>query len=123
MARKPNDTVQLNLRFSEDLRRRLEREAARSGRSMNAEIIQRVEQTFHQAEREAEMSKYVELAAKTAATTTMNAMGQRWFTKPKAEREAEMSKYVELAAKTAATTTIDTLGQRWLPDTNPKDRS
>jgi hypothetical protein len=46
MARKPTDTVQLNLRFSEALRRRLEREAERNDRSMNAEIIDRLEQSF-----------------------------------------------------------------------------
>src|SRR3979411_1109948 len=47
VARKPTDTVQLKLRFPEALRRRLEREAARHGRSMSAEIIHRVEQSFH----------------------------------------------------------------------------
>jgi hypothetical protein len=46
MARKPTDTVQLKLRFSEALRRRLERAAAREGRSMNAEIIHRLERTL-----------------------------------------------------------------------------
>ena len=46
MARKPTDTVQLKLRFSEALRRRLEREAARQDRSLNSEIISRVEQSF-----------------------------------------------------------------------------
>jgi len=92
MARKSNDTVQLNLRFSEELRRRLEREAARSGRSMNAEIIHRVEETFRQAEHDAWLLKEVELVAKTAATTTF-----------------------ELAAKTAAAhPTIGTLAQRWV---------
>jgi hypothetical protein len=47
MARKPTDTVQLNLRFSEALRRRLERAAAGHDRSMNAEIVERLEQSFH----------------------------------------------------------------------------
>jgi arylsulfatase A-like enzyme len=46
MARKPTDGVQLKLRFSEALRRRLEREAKRQERSMNAEIIHRIEQSF-----------------------------------------------------------------------------
>jgi len=46
LARKPTDTVQLKLRFSEALRRRLEREAARQDRSLNSEIISRVEQSF-----------------------------------------------------------------------------
>jgi plasmid stability protein len=47
MARKQADMVGLHLRFSEGLRRRLEREAARHDRSMNAEIIDRLEQSFH----------------------------------------------------------------------------
>jgi hypothetical protein len=46
MARKPSETVGLHLRFSESLRRRLEREAARRGRSMNAEIVDRLELSF-----------------------------------------------------------------------------
>jgi hypothetical protein len=50
MARKPTDMVQLKLRFSEALRRRLEREAARNNRSMNTEIIHRLEESFRQHE-------------------------------------------------------------------------
>ena len=50
MARKPTDEVQLKLRFSEALRRRLEREAARNNRSMNTEIIHRLEESFRQHE-------------------------------------------------------------------------
>jgi|SRR6476660_4543129 hypothetical protein len=51
MARKPTDEVQLKLRFSEALRRRLEREAKRFERSMNAEIIHRLEQSFQKDDR------------------------------------------------------------------------
>jgi len=50
MARKLQDTVQLKLRFSEALRRRLEREAKRQEQSLNAEIISRLEQSFRKAE-------------------------------------------------------------------------
>jgi hypothetical protein len=46
MARKPTDTVHLKLRFPENLRRRLEREAARNNRSMNSEIIHRMQRTL-----------------------------------------------------------------------------
>jgi len=45
MARKATDMVQLKLRFSEALRRRLEREAKRNNRSMNTEIIHRLQRT------------------------------------------------------------------------------
>src|SRR5262249_21055487 len=50
MARKLSDTVQLKLRFSEALRRRLEREARRQEHSLNGEIINRLEQSFQKSE-------------------------------------------------------------------------
>jgi hypothetical protein len=46
MARKPTDTAHLNLRYPEALRRRLERAAMNSRRSMNTEIVERLEQSF-----------------------------------------------------------------------------
>jgi hypothetical protein len=46
MARKPSDTVKLNLRFSEELRRRLERAAEKNNQSMNLEIVARLEASF-----------------------------------------------------------------------------
>jgi hypothetical protein len=48
LARKPTDTVYLQLRISEGLRRRLEREAAKHKRSMNTEIIHRLDASFEQ---------------------------------------------------------------------------
>ena len=50
MARKPSDTVQLKLRFPEALRRRLEREAKRHGRSLNSEILAILEGAFQQSD-------------------------------------------------------------------------
>ena len=46
MARKPTDTAHLNLRYPEALRRRLERAAKNSSRSLNSEIVERLEQSF-----------------------------------------------------------------------------
>lgn len=46
MARKPAETVQLKLRFSESLRRKLERAAAQNAQSMNAEIVRRLEKSI-----------------------------------------------------------------------------
>jgi len=46
MARKPAAEVQLKLRFSETLRWRLERAAARNNRSMNTEIIHRLQESL-----------------------------------------------------------------------------
>jgi hypothetical protein len=46
MPRNPTDMVQLKLRFSEGLRRRLAREARRRNCSLNTEIIARLEQSL-----------------------------------------------------------------------------
>jgi hypothetical protein len=46
LARKLTEMVQLKLRFDERLRRRLEQEARKRGRSMNTEIIHRLERSF-----------------------------------------------------------------------------
>jgi len=46
MARKPTDLRPLMVRIPESLRRKLEKEAARQDRSMNAEIIYRLDQSF-----------------------------------------------------------------------------
>ena len=43
MAKKPTDIVHLNLRVRENLRRRIAQHAAKSNRSLNAEIIARLE--------------------------------------------------------------------------------
>ncbi len=50
MARKPTDTVQLKLRFSERLRRRLEREAKRRGTSLNTAIVDILEEAFRRSD-------------------------------------------------------------------------
>jgi plasmid stability protein len=46
MARKPTELRPLMIRIPEALRRKLEKEAARNDRSMNAEIIYKLEQSF-----------------------------------------------------------------------------
>jgi hypothetical protein len=46
MTRKQSETADLRLRFPEKLRLRIESAASRSERSMNAEIIHRLEQSF-----------------------------------------------------------------------------
>jgi hypothetical protein len=50
MARKTTEIVTLSLRIREELRKRVEREAKRADRSMNAEIIYRLEQSFEQGD-------------------------------------------------------------------------
>ena len=46
MTRKPTDTAHLNLRYPEALRRRLERAGKSNDRSLNSEIVHRLEQSF-----------------------------------------------------------------------------
>ena len=57
MTRKPTDLVQLKLRFDERLRRRIERAAERNECSMNAEIINLLEQSFEQVDEIEEIEK------------------------------------------------------------------
>jgi hypothetical protein len=47
MPRKPTETVKVNLRLKEAVRRRLEREAKKRGVSLNYEMTSRIEQTFN----------------------------------------------------------------------------
>jgi Arc-like DNA binding domain len=62
MARKPTDTVQLKLRFSERLRRRLEQAAKHNDWSMNTEIVNRLDTSFQREDQE----EMIERAARDA---------------------------------------------------------
>jgi hypothetical protein len=62
MARKPTDTVQLKLRFSERLRRRLEQAAKHNDLSMNTEIVNRLDVSFQREDQE----EMIERAARDA---------------------------------------------------------
>ena len=75
MARKPTDEVQLKLRFNERLRHRLERAASQNARSMNAEIVERLAQSFRQ-EAQKKLIQAVATASATAAVEkTINIVG------------------------------------------------
>jgi hypothetical protein len=62
VARKPTDTVKLQLRLQENLRRRLERVAARNNRSMNTEIIHRLEESVQREAEERELIPLIRAA-------------------------------------------------------------
>ena len=66
MVRKQSDKVHLKLRFSEKLRLRIEAAADRNQRSMNSEIVHRLEQSFEKDDRMADIN-----AAATATATLM----------------------------------------------------
>jgi hypothetical protein len=55
MARKPTDTIKLNLRFSEALRRQLEREAKKERRSLNTEIVERLYRSLRQEDKQTDI--------------------------------------------------------------------
>jgi Arc-like DNA binding domain len=65
MGRKPTDIVQLTLRLREDLRRKLERAADKAERSLNIEIIERLEASFA-AEAQAQQQSKMILAIETS---------------------------------------------------------
>jgi Arc-like DNA binding dprotein len=65
MARKQTDTVQLKLRFPERLRRRIEAAAERNERSLNGEIVHRLELSFEKDDR----VQLVETTANAVAAT------------------------------------------------------
>lgn len=57
MNRKPSDPVKTNLRFTEALRSRLEKAATKNNRSMNEEIIRRLEASFAKEDRRQEFDQ------------------------------------------------------------------
>ena len=59
MARKAQDLRPVMTRLPETLCRRLEREAAREGRSMNAEIIHRLQQSFQASDQDSGLEERV----------------------------------------------------------------
>jgi len=70
MVRKQSDKVHLKLRFSEKLRLRIEAAAGRNQRSMNSEIVHRLEQSFEKDDRQA-LALEAALKGAQAATTAM----------------------------------------------------
>ena len=55
MARKPTDTIKLNLRFPEALRRQLAREANARGQSLNTEIVERLYRSLRQDDKQTDI--------------------------------------------------------------------
>jgi Arc-like DNA binding domain len=65
VARKLTDTVKLQVRLSERLRRRLEQAAKHNKWSMNTEIVSRLDVSFQREEGEKMIAAAAEAAAKT----------------------------------------------------------
>jgi hypothetical protein len=67
-ARHPDDEIHLKLRLSERLRRRLENAASKNSRSMNSEILDRLERSFEPLSDD--QRQLIKEAAETAARAT-----------------------------------------------------
>ena len=67
MARKRTDTIKLQLRLPEGLRRRIERSAENNKHSMNAEILARLEASFEKEDREKLIEETVRKTLEIAA--------------------------------------------------------
>ena len=76
MARKLNDTVKLQVRLSERLRRRLEQAATHNRWSMNTEIVNRLDVSFQREALEKEIGGVIEQAVHEAATKTARRLVQ-----------------------------------------------
>jgi hypothetical protein len=64
-TRKSTDIVQLKLRLPESLRRNIERNARKSGRSLNGEMVHQLQKAY--AQTETDLQKVAEAAADRAA--------------------------------------------------------
>ena len=76
MARKLTDTVKLQVRLSERLRRRLEQAAKHQNWSMNTEIVGRLDSSLQRDELEKEIGGVIEQAVHDAATKTARRLVQ-----------------------------------------------
>jgi hypothetical protein len=61
MAKKSTAIVPTMLRMREELRRRIEREAKKNGRSLNAEMVERLEQSFAMSEQSLRDSAIIDM--------------------------------------------------------------
>jgi Arc-like DNA binding domain len=71
MPRKSTDTIKLQLRLPERLRRRLEKAAETHEWSMNFEIVSRLEASFRRQDMEADFERMAERAGKEGALAAL----------------------------------------------------
>ena len=77
MARRPTEIVQLKLRFPEALRRNLSQAAKNNRRSMNAEIVSRLDESFLRGNLAALMREHAENTATKAAAEVVKLLNQQ----------------------------------------------
>ena len=76
MARRLSDTVKLQVRLSERLRRRLEQAAKHHEVSMNTEIVDRLDSSLQREELQKQIGGMIELAVHEAASRTARRLVQ-----------------------------------------------
>ena len=92
MARKKARPAQIKIRLPETLRRNLEREAAKTGRTLNGEIVYRLTQPFEQADRGA-----IATAAATKLLYSIQAVNPMLRLHPELSEEAQRKRDEEWA--------------------------
>ena len=100
--RSKTDVVQVNLRLREDFRQRLVREAERTGRSFNAELVKRLEDSFDRmpADQVLELSAEVlKRVSDLLEPEEFKARRQKLATLSEEEVEAERAKDVDRILK------------------------
>lgn len=85
--RKPTDTAEFKLRVPERLRRRIETAAVKNDRSLNSEMVARLEESFERVEMKALIRNAASVAAIYAVGATLNELGLRKPSKASKENE------------------------------------
>jgi hypothetical protein len=93
VARKLTDTVKLQVRLSERLRRRLEQAAKHEGWSMNTEIVSRLDASFSREELDKHMGSAIEQAAQGTATRLVQELRQSGLIADRMARPLEATKH------------------------------
>ena len=79
MAKKPTEIVPIQVRVREGLRRQLETAARKQGRSLNSEIVSRLQSSFSKDDREALLESAAERAADKALAKVMPHLNVRYM--------------------------------------------
>lgn len=92
MARKLTDTVKLQVRLSERLRRRLEQAAKDNEQSMNTEIVSRLDESLQREELKKMIAVAIKQAIAEAATVTAGGPIPKQMARPQPPDKEEKSK-------------------------------
>jgi hypothetical protein len=100
MAKKLSETVKLNLRFSEELRRKLEKAAERKNQSMNLEIVERLEHSFTLERLDELLDRKIDVAIQVAVKQALHDVGVELLRREGKPELSPVEFYWALAGKT-----------------------